>query len=116
MLFFNVSIFPSHQAFSNGAQCYGALGGTVSLQLMDDFSQIHKYDLKFKTESVLSGPSGIKMKNRSSFFPSNGTFWIHNLSRNDSGEYRLQTFDSNGKQTKNHTLQLLVQGKYDFIS
>uniref|UniRef100_A0A8C7WT54 Immunoglobulin V-set domain-containing protein n=1 Tax=Oryzias sinensis TaxID=183150 RepID=A0A8C7WT54_9TELE len=95
--------------------CYGALGGTVSLQLMDDFSQIHKYDLKFKTDSVLSGGknglTGNKMKDRSSFFPYNGTFWIHNLSRNDSGEYKLTTFDSNGKMAELHTLHLLVQGK-----
>uniref|UniRef100_A0A3P9KVE3 Immunoglobulin V-set domain-containing protein n=1 Tax=Oryzias latipes TaxID=8090 RepID=A0A3P9KVE3_ORYLA len=104
----------------NGAQCYGALGGTVSLQLMDDFSGIYRYQLKAKNVNVLSGrnntPPVIIMKDRSSFIPSNGTFWIHNLSRNDSGEYKLQTFDSNGKQTENCTLQLLVQGKYVFIS
>ncbi|XP_078810355.1 uncharacterized protein LOC105354907 isoform X2 [Oryzias latipes] len=98
----------------NGAQCYGALGGTVSLQLMDDFSGIYRYQLKAKNVNVLSGrnntPPVIIMKDRSSFIPSNGTFWIHNLSRNDSGEYELQTFDSNGKQTENRTLQLLVQG------
>uniref|UniRef100_A0A3P9KVD1 Immunoglobulin V-set domain-containing protein n=1 Tax=Oryzias latipes TaxID=8090 RepID=A0A3P9KVD1_ORYLA len=104
----------------NGVQCYGALGGTVSLQLMDDFSGIHRYQLKAKNMMVLSGrkdrPPVIKMKDTFSFIPSNGTFWIHNLSRNDSGEYRLQTFDSYGKQTENRILQLLVQGKYVFIS
>ncbi|XP_023814973.1 uncharacterized protein LOC110013392 isoform X2 [Oryzias latipes] len=97
----------------NGAQCYGALGGTVSLQLMDDFSGIHRYQLKAKNVNVLSGrkdkPPDIKMNDTFSFLPSNGKFWIHNLSRNDSGEYRLIIFDSNGKQTKIHTLQLSVQ-------
>ncbi|XP_011478531.1 uncharacterized protein LOC105354907 isoform X1 [Oryzias latipes] len=104
----------------NGAQCYGALGGTVSLQLMDDFSGIYRYQLKAKNVNVLSGrnntPPVIIMKDRSSFIPSNGTFWIHNLSRNDSGEYELQTFDSNGKQTENRTLQLLVQAPVSSIS
>uniref|UniRef100_A0A3B3IGU0 Immunoglobulin V-set domain-containing protein n=1 Tax=Oryzias latipes TaxID=8090 RepID=A0A3B3IGU0_ORYLA len=103
------------QVQENGAQCYGALGGTVSLQLMDDFSGIHRYQVKAKNVTVLSGGKKqqpvIMRKDRSSFLPSNGTFWIHNLSRNDSGEYRLQTFDSNGKLTENRTLQLLVQGK-----
>ncbi|XP_020562267.1 uncharacterized protein LOC105354908 isoform X2 [Oryzias latipes] len=72
----------------NGAQCYGALGGTVSLQLMDDFSGIHRYQVKAKNVTVLSGGKKqqpvIMRKDRSSFLPSNGTFWIHNLSRNDS--------------------------------
>ncbi|XP_078810360.1 pregnancy-specific beta-1-glycoprotein 11-like isoform X2 [Oryzias latipes] len=104
----------------NGTQCYGALGGTVSLQLMDDFSGIYRYQLKAKNVKVLSGrnntPPVIIMKDRSSFIPSNGTFWIHNLSRNDSGEYKLQTFDSNGKQTENRTLQLLVQAPVSSVS
>uniref|UniRef100_A0A8C7XUX0 Uncharacterized protein n=1 Tax=Oryzias sinensis TaxID=183150 RepID=A0A8C7XUX0_9TELE len=104
----------------NGAQCYGALGGTVSLQLMDNFSQIHKYELFTKSVKVLTGrkdrPPVIKMNDTFSFIPSNGTFWIHNLSRNDSGEYKLIIFDSNGTMTENHTLQLSVQGKSVFIS
>uniref|UniRef100_A0A3B3I7B4 Immunoglobulin V-set domain-containing protein n=1 Tax=Oryzias latipes TaxID=8090 RepID=A0A3B3I7B4_ORYLA len=79
-----------------------------------------KYELFTKNVKVLTGrkdrPPNIKMNDTFSFLPSNGTFWIHNLSRNDSGEYRLIIFDSNGKQTKIHTLQLSVQGKYVFIS
>uniref|UniRef100_A0A8C8DR90 Immunoglobulin V-set domain-containing protein n=1 Tax=Oryzias sinensis TaxID=183150 RepID=A0A8C8DR90_9TELE len=109
-----------HVFIQNGAQCYGALGGTVSLQLMDDFSKIHKYELFTKSVKVLTGRKDrtldIKMKDTFSFLPSNGTFWIHNLSRSNGGEYRLTTFDSNGRITENRTLQLLVQGKYDFIS
>ncbi|XP_020562269.1 carcinoembryonic antigen-related cell adhesion molecule 2 isoform X3 [Oryzias latipes] len=104
----------------NGAQCYGALGGTVSLQLMDDFSGIHRYQVKAKNVTVLSGGKKqqpvIMRKDRSSFIPSNGTFWIHNLSRNDSGEYRLTTHDSNGKLIENRTLQLLVQAPVSSVS
>ncbi|XP_070769904.1 uncharacterized protein [Enoplosus armatus] len=66
----------------DGAQCYGALGGTVVLQLMD---------------------------NRSSFTPSDGTFRINNLSWTDGGEYTLSIFDSKGKESELRTLQLTIQ-------
>ncbi|XP_036066942.1 HEPACAM family member 2 [Oryzias melastigma] len=104
----------------NGTQCYGALGGSVFLQLMDDFSEIHRYYLYKKNTVVLSGrkdqqPDSI-MNNRYSFIPSNGTFWINNLSRNDSDEYSLRTFDTNGKQTSIHSLQLSVQAPVSSVS
>ncbi|XP_023814976.1 uncharacterized protein LOC110013392 isoform X5 [Oryzias latipes] len=102
----------------NGAQCYGALGGTVSLQLMDDFSQIHIYQLLAKNMNLLQVRKSrpLEMQNRTSFFPSNGTFWIHNLSRSDSGEYRLQTFDSNGTLAEPRTLWLLIQAPVSSVS
>ncbi|XP_011478732.1 uncharacterized protein LOC105354953 isoform X1 [Oryzias latipes] len=98
----------------NGAQCYGALGGTVSLQLMDNFSQIPRYELFM----VLSGGKDkpLYIQDRSSFFPSNGTFWIHNLSRNDSCQYRLTTFDSYGRITEDRILQLSVQAPVSSVS
>uniref|UniRef100_A0A3B3CIB9 Immunoglobulin V-set domain-containing protein n=1 Tax=Oryzias melastigma TaxID=30732 RepID=A0A3B3CIB9_ORYME len=113
-------IFCWSRVIQNGAQCYGALGGSVSIQLMDDFTEIHRYKLfKNKTVVMLGGkdkkPDSI-MNNKYSFIPSNGTFWINNLSRNDSDEYRLRTLDTNGKLTSIHSLQLSAQGKYVFIS
>ncbi|XP_024116510.2 uncharacterized protein LOC112138170 [Oryzias melastigma] len=104
----------------NGAQCYGALGGSVSIKMMDDFSEIHRYNLyKNKTVVMLGGkdkkPDSI-MNNKYSFIPSNGTFWINNLSRNDSDEYRLRTLDTNGKLTSIHSLQLSVQAPVSSVS
>ncbi|XP_078810353.1 uncharacterized protein LOC111948012 [Oryzias latipes] len=102
----------------NGTQCYGALGGTVSLQLMDHFSQKHLYQLLAKNMNLLQVRKSrpLEMQNRTSFFPSNGTFWIHNLSRSDSGEYRLQTFDSNGTLAEPRTLWLLIQAPVSSVS
>nr|XP_046261360.1 uncharacterized protein LOC124067792 isoform X4 [Scatophagus argus] len=97
----------------NGAQCYGALGGTVVLQLMDSTSDIFKYQWSDKTGSVLAGgqkrPLRNRIEKRSVFTPSNGTFRINNLSRTDDGEYTLEIFDSNGKQSERRTLQLTIQ-------
>ncbi|XP_030252199.1 uncharacterized protein LOC115568764 isoform X2 [Sparus aurata] len=98
----------------NGAQCYGALGGTVVLRLMDSASGIHKYQwFKNKTE-ILSGRKNMITTNlletRSSFTPSDGTFRINNLSRTDGGEYTLRSFDSRGRLLDPQILQLNIQG------
>ncbi|XP_027136534.1 uncharacterized protein LOC104927053 isoform X1 [Larimichthys crocea] len=98
----------------DGAQCYGALGGTVVLQLMDSASEISRYQLFKNKTSILSGIKNKIVSNliadRSSFTPSNGTFRINNLSRTDGGEYTLTIFDSDGNSLKQRTLQLIIQG------
>ncbi|XP_050928239.1 hemicentin-1 isoform X31 [Lates calcarifer] len=96
----------------DGAQCYGALGGTVVLQLMDSTSEIFRYEWsKNNKTAILQGGKNKKLinqiENRSSF--SDGTFRINNLSRNDSGEYTLQTYDSSGQRSEQRTLQLFIQ-------
>ncbi|XP_017279597.2 T-cell surface antigen CD2-like isoform X2 [Kryptolebias marmoratus] len=96
----------------DGARCYGALGGAVDLQLMDA-SEIKRFQwkkggtliLQWKNNQIMSNI----IENRSLFIPSNGTFRINNLSRNDSGEYKLVIFDSNGTETGQRTLQMLIQ-------
>ncbi|XP_044219479.1 uncharacterized protein LOC122990271 isoform X1 [Thunnus albacares] len=98
----------------NGAQCYGALGGTVVLQLMDSASEIFKYQwLKNKTTIILNGRKdkivSNLMEDRSIFTPSNGTFRINNLIRTDGAEYTLKTFDSKGHDSGQWTLQLSIQ-------
>uniref|UniRef100_A0A3P9M8Y9 Immunoglobulin V-set domain-containing protein n=1 Tax=Oryzias latipes TaxID=8090 RepID=A0A3P9M8Y9_ORYLA len=101
-------------------QCYGALGGTVSLQLMDDFSQIKKNEEVADTKYMVVIYRGKdqkyshEMQNRSSFFPSNGTVLIHNLSRTDSGECTLTSYNSDGLQLSTQTIDLCVQGKCFF--
>ncbi|XP_051277007.1 LOW QUALITY PROTEIN: hemicentin-1-like [Dicentrarchus labrax] len=98
---------------NNGAQCYGALGGTVVLQLMDSASEIFRYEwLKNKTSILRGGKNRavfILIPDRSSFTPTDGTFRINNLSRTDGGEYTLMISDSNGSISVPQTLQLIIQ-------
>ncbi|KAK2904099.1 hypothetical protein Q8A73_010756 [Channa argus] len=49
------------------------------------------------------------LENRSFFTPSDGTFRINNLSRNDGGEYDLQIFNSNGEKSPLQNLQFSIQ-------
>uniref|UniRef100_A0A3B3BER8 Immunoglobulin V-set domain-containing protein n=1 Tax=Oryzias melastigma TaxID=30732 RepID=A0A3B3BER8_ORYME len=114
-----IFVFPSSCGSPNGAQCYGALGGSVSIQMMDDFSEIHRYKWFKKNTAVMSGRKDQQpdtmMNNKYSFIPSNGTFSINNLTKNDNDEYTLRTYDSTGTMTSTHSLKLSVQGKYVFI-
>ncbi|XP_034545152.1 uncharacterized protein LOC117816882 isoform X2 [Notolabrus celidotus] len=98
----------------NGAECYGALGGTVLLQLMDDASEVFKYDLKKETTVILHGRRGNILtdltKSRFSFTPNNGTFRINNLSRDDGGQYSGTAYlNSSGTNPVTRTLQLIIQ-------
>ncbi|KAM9741211.1 uncharacterized protein ACNS7B_012393 isoform 3-T3 [Menidia menidia] len=97
----------------DGAQCYGALGGSVVLQLMDNASEITRYDWKKNTLVILKWRNNAivsnTMEQRSNFFPSNGTLVINNLIGNDRGEYTLQIYNSKGHEAGRRTLQLTVQ-------
>ncbi|KAM9356742.1 cell adhesion molecule 3-like [Symphorus nematophorus] len=97
----------------DGAQCYGALGGTVVLRLMDSTSEISSYQWFKNTTAIFRGgknrPLINEIVNRSSFTPSNGTFRINSLSRTDDGEYTLIIFDSQGRPAEKRTLQLTIQ-------
>ncbi|XP_039669260.1 peroxidasin homolog isoform X3 [Perca fluviatilis] len=97
----------------DGAQCYGALGGTVVLQLMDNASGIFRYTWSRTTTKIVSGRKNMIMfneiENRSFFTPSDGTFRINNPSWTDGGEYKLEIFDSDGKISEQRTLQLTIQ-------
>ncbi|XP_072251912.1 peroxidasin homolog [Leuresthes tenuis] len=97
----------------DGAQCYGALGGAVVLQLMDDASEITRYEWKKGTSLIFNGRRNIIITNttgnRSAFIPDNGTLKINDLRRTDSDEYTLTFFDSNGQETGSQTLKLSVE-------
>ncbi|XP_056296215.1 uncharacterized protein LOC130210218 isoform X2 [Pseudoliparis swirei] len=94
------------------AQCYGALGGTVVLQLMNNHSDILRYQLLKNSQIILDVRRNVLesnlIANRSLFTPNNGTFVIYQLSRTDGGEYRLQIFDLTGRESV-QTLQLTIQ-------
>ncbi|CAI5651994.1 unnamed protein product [Oreochromis niloticus] len=95
----------------DGAQCYGALEGSVGIQLMDSTSELLRYQLLKNSLKILDVKNDqVNMiGNRSIFIASNGTFRLNNLSRTDSGKYTLQTFDSDGRSSGVQTLQLFIQ-------
>ncbi|XP_045898557.1 uncharacterized protein LOC123966439 [Micropterus dolomieu] len=97
----------------DGAQCYGALGGTVVLQLMDNASEIFRYQLLKNTTIILSGRKNQILsnltENKFSFTPINGTFRINNLSWTDGGEYTLEIFDPKGQRSEQRTLHLIIR-------
>ncbi|XP_077958307.1 hemicentin-2 [Gasterosteus aculeatus] len=98
----------------NGAQCFGDLGGTLVLQLMDKASEIHKYQWSKNGTIILEGnnnkTSFNRIENRSLFTPSDGIFRINNLIKTDGGEYKLETFGSDGKSSGSRVQQLTIQG------
>ncbi|MED6242240.1 hypothetical protein ATANTOWER_002002 [Ataeniobius toweri] len=112
-----ISVCKDEEAHCNsredGARCYGALGGTVVIQLMNNTSDTPRYKWKNKTSTIIWGRRNIyfpnTLKGRYLFFPKYGTFSIMNLSRADSGEYTLETFDSDGRNTEKRSLQLIVE-------
>ncbi|KAK5611432.1 hypothetical protein CRENBAI_016902 [Crenichthys baileyi] len=96
----------------DGALCYGALGGAVDLLLVANVSEIPKFVWKKNVSVILRWRDIIVYNTKESkflFFPSNGTVRISNLSRTDSGEYKLELNDKDGKETGWRTLQLFVQ-------
>ncbi|XP_071314353.1 uncharacterized protein [Trachinotus anak] len=103
----------------DGAQCYGALGGTVVLQLMDSASEIFRFEWRTNTTTILRVKQNTILSNlianRSFFTPSDGTFRINNLSRNDGGEYTLNIFNSRGQRSEQRTLQLFIQAPVSSI-
>ncbi|XP_054890115.1 uncharacterized protein LOC129362562 [Poeciliopsis prolifica] len=105
------AVKPSCDGRENEAQCFGALGGAVDIQLMDNMLEIPRFQwimnnsviLNWRIKKVVS-----KKNNIIPVFPSNGTVRINDLRRNDSGEYKLEMFDGDGKMTGWKTLHLSV--------
>ncbi|XP_029973526.1 uncharacterized protein LOC115407283 isoform X2 [Salarias fasciatus] len=97
----------------NRTLCYGALGGTVVLQLMDNASEIPRYEWKNETTVILKGTNSSVITNhieeRSLFTLSNGTLMINNLNRKDSGIYTLKLFDKDLRISEERTLNLSIQ-------
>ncbi|XP_039470831.1 hepatocyte cell adhesion molecule-like [Oreochromis aureus] len=80
---------------------------------MENTSEIPRYFLLKDSLKILDVRRTFKffsntIEHRSLIFPSNGTFRISDMSRNDSGNYSLQTFDSKGTASNERTLRLLI--------
>nr|XP_046181183.1 hepatocyte cell adhesion molecule-like isoform X3 [Oncorhynchus gorbuscha] len=109
----------SCDARQNRSQCYGALGGTVYLQLVTDAT---RYDeLSFWKGSTGAKTEILKMKkdkwvikytpieDRLHFFINNGTLRLNNTRSTDSGEYLQETFNSGGVAQGTRGLQLFIK-------
>ncbi|XP_038132823.1 contactin-4-like [Cyprinodon tularosa] len=97
----------------DGAQCYEAFGSKVDIQLVENVSTIPRFHWT-KDQSVILRwiNNNILFRAKESkvlFFPNNGTVRIKNLSRTDSGQYKLEMFDKGGRQIGQRTLQFYVQ-------
>ncbi|TWW54957.1 hypothetical protein D4764_09G0000060 [Takifugu flavidus] len=96
-------------------QCYGALGGTLVLQLMDKVPEILTFKWRKSNVTILNrignGPVTIdaRLSNRSEFISHNGTLRMNSLSRTDGGEYTLEIFNEDGVRTAVRTQQLNIQ-------
>ncbi|XP_055744970.1 uncharacterized protein LOC129827800 isoform X2 [Salvelinus fontinalis] len=109
----------SCDAREDGSQCYGALGGTVYLQLVTDttiYDELSFYKgstgaktkiLKTKKDKLVISDTPIR--DRVHFFINNGTLRINNTRRNDSGEYLLETFNLSGVALRTRGLQLFIE-------
>lgn len=65
--------------------------------------------LKMKKDILVIRDNPIK--DRVHFFINNGTFRLNNTRSTDSGEYRLETFNSEGKSSGIRGLKLFIEGK-----
>ncbi|XP_029515447.2 T-cell surface antigen CD2-like isoform X2 [Oncorhynchus nerka] len=109
----------SCDAREDGSQCYGPLGGTVYLQLVTDTTRYD--DLSFWKGSTGAKTKILKIKmgkrvitytpieDRVHFFINNGTLRLNNTRRNDSGEYLLGKYDSEGRSSGTIGLQLFIE-------
>ncbi|XP_063732636.1 uncharacterized protein LOC134859836 [Eleginops maclovinus] len=93
----------------DGAQCYGPLGGTVVLHLMDRALLTQRYRL-YKSSIIILNVRNNKNfvhETRSSFNVSDGKFRLNNLIRNDSDKYKLEIQDDSSITSR--VLQLTIQ-------
>ncbi|XP_063732635.1 uncharacterized protein LOC134859835 isoform X2 [Eleginops maclovinus] len=93
----------------DGAQCYGPLGGTVVLHLIDRALLTQRYKLYKSSIIILNMRNNKNLVNetRSSFNVSDGKFRLNNLIRNDSDKYKLEIQD--GSSITSRVLQLTIQ-------
>ncbi|XP_014887015.1 uncharacterized protein LOC106946865 [Poecilia latipinna] len=97
----------------NGTLCFGPLGGTVCVKLVDSVSESQSYQikhtasiiLKIRKNEVILGP----LSDKYHLILSNGTFSIGNLKMTDGGEYVLEIFDSDGKMKERRTFHLSLE-------
>lgn len=98
------------------AQCYGALGGTVLIQLMDVPEKLRFtwLDPSKRAERWIPNQPVVKTVSEKLEFVSDlGAVRMKNLIRADGGEYTFEIHNEDGRMREHRTLQLSVQGRFD---
>ncbi|KAK7922795.1 hypothetical protein WMY93_009697 [Mugilogobius chulae] len=106
-------------ARKNDAQCYGALGGTIEIKLMDSGSMTsrcrwaknNKIIFDWKNNGVLTN----ELKNRSVFNVITGIIQIQNLTYSDSDSYSLEFPNKEGRQTKKTLHKLIIEAPVSHV-
>ncbi|XP_062332725.1 uncharacterized protein LOC134032714 isoform X4 [Osmerus eperlanus] len=109
----------SCDARQNGAQCYGALNGTVYLHLTDIISG-YDYKLRGNTRKLVFIMKNLKViyfnKENIATYDShiyfeikNGTLRINKIGKEYSDKYTLETIQESSGATSKHTLQLFIE-------
>lgn len=100
----------------NKAQCYGALGGTVLIQLMDipEKLTLTWLDPNKQAERWISNEPVVKtLSKKAEFVSDRGAVRVKNLIRADDGEYKFEIHNEDGRRRAWRTLQLNIQGSSD---
>lgn len=124
LCFFLYAFFPGAAitctVSQNTSLCSATLEGSVYIQMMTIASGHQVWFHKkfpegmikiftFRNKSCMIQES---YKNRTEFFISNTTLKLMHLERNDSGLYRADFYDNDGRLFKSMELMLDIQGKY----
>ncbi|XP_045573608.1 hepatocyte cell adhesion molecule [Salmo salar] len=111
-----VSATACNLSHDNGThQCYGALGEALFIVLAADSSNEEirltkgdKYILDIKTGKDWEPKLQPEFKNRSELF-NNGTFRLDRVLKNDSGDYKMEIFNSEGSLLRHVNMRLQIQ-------
>lgn len=95
----------------NNTKCYGPLGGSIVIQLLNHTSRTSRFRWYFNSTVILEMSRGkyVANKLKEGSVISNETVTLHNLNCNDAGNYTLELINSEGVRTDKWILQLMIQ-------
>ncbi|XP_055015222.1 uncharacterized protein LOC110157654 isoform X2 [Boleophthalmus pectinirostris] len=97
----------------NLTRCFGALGGTIKIQLMDNGSTTPRCIWKKNTENIFEWKNNAvrtnKFPDRLVFNNITGIIQIQNLTKSDSDSYSLEFYNKDGHLTKMIIHQLITE-------
>ncbi|XP_053735355.1 uncharacterized protein LOC128767371 isoform X2 [Synchiropus splendidus] len=103
-----------------GAPCYGPLGGSLIIKLMEVNTNIEIWNLKKNTITILRWRGGRftpgNDKSRYFFGRQNGSLTIASLTTEDAGTYLLEGFDKDGYYISHRNFRIYVEGLTPSVS
>ncbi|KAM8848355.1 uncharacterized protein ACB058_012076 isoform 1-T1 [Synchiropus picturatus] len=95
-----------------GAPCYGPLGGSLIIKLMEENTNIGQWTLKKDTKTILKWKEKFTSgndKSRYFFGRQNGSLTIASLNTDDAGTYLLEGFNKDGKNISRRNVHIYVE-------